>query len=328
MENPVTSILEISMFYAVSRCLHVIVDLNIADALGDHPRSAAELAASIGADAGTLNRALRILASYGIFEARNGSYAHTASSRLLRSDHPQSMRSYVRLVGDDLDWKIFEQLRHSMLTGKPAIERVAPQGFWAYLAEHPEYSEVFDHAMTGRAFGIIAGILANYDFSAFKNIADIGGGRGHLLTAVLGATPKATGVLFDQPHVVKQFVDTTYGRIRIEGGDFFTSAFPVCDAYLVMQVIHDWADPEALAILSAIRRAAPAHAKLLLVEGIVPDDSKPTWIKMLDLFMMVLFGARERTRREYEELLAAAKFRLDRAIDIGLNTSILEASVI
>jgi O-methyltransferase domain len=62
--------------------------------------------------------------------------------------------------------------------------------------------------MKGKAHGQIAGILSTYDFSTFKTVADIGGGRGHLLQAVLNAAPNATGVLFDQPHVVKDLAGT------------------------------------------------------------------------------------------------------------------------
>jgi hypothetical protein len=102
----------------------------------------------------------------------------------------------------------------------------------------------------------------------------------------------------------------------------------VCDAYMIMQVIHDWNDEKSVAILRAIRRAAPTHAKLLLIEAIVPEDSNPSWIKMLDIFMLVMLTGKERTRREFENLLGASGFKLDRVIDVGLGTSILEASVV
>jgi hypothetical protein len=328
MRNPVDTILEVSMSYAVPRCLHVLAEIGVADALGDNPRTAADLAASTGADAGALARALRLVAAYGIFEQRNDGFAHTPASRLLRTDDPQSMRSFVRWIGAPIDWQSFELLEHSLRTGKPAAEQVTPGGAWAYLAQHPEIGRIFDEAMTGKAHGQIAGILSIYDFSTFKTVADIGGGRGHLLHAVLGAAPNATGVLFDQPHVVEDIAGTASARFKLQGGDFFKDALPVCDAYMIMQVIHDWSDPQAVEILSAIRRAAPPHAKLLLIEGIVPDDSNPSWIKMLDLFMLAMLTGKERTRREFEDLLAASGFRLDRVIDIGLGTSILDASVI
>lgn len=328
MENPANTILDVSMSYAVPRCLHVIAEIGVADALGDNPRTAADLAASTGADAGALARALRLISAYGIFEARNDGYVHTPASRLLRTDHPHSMRSFVRWIGAPINWKSVELLGHSMRTGEPAAEQVTPGGTWAYLVQNPETSRIFDEAMTGKAHGQIAGILSSYDFSLFNTIADIGGGRGHLLQAVLGAAPNATGVPFDLPNVVEHLAGTASACFKIQAGDFFKDALPVCDAYMIMQVIHDWSDRQAGEILSAIRRAAPAHAKLLLIEAIVPEDSNPSWIKLLDVFMLLLFASKERTRREFEDLLAVSGFRLDKVIDVGLGTSILEASVI
>jgi hypothetical protein len=149
-----------------------------------------------------------------------------------------------------------------------------------------------------------------------------------LLHAVLAATPNATGVLFDQPHVVKDAAGTAPSRFKVQGGDFFKDTLPVCDAYLIMQVIHDWNDEESVQILSSIRRSAPKHAKLLLIEGILPEDSTPGWIEMLDIFMLTLITGRERTRREFETLLNSSGFRLDKVIDVGLSTSIVEASVL
>jgi hypothetical protein len=135
-------------------------------------------------------------------------------------------------------------------------------------------------------------------------------------------------VLFDQSHVVEQLRRTSSARFRLEAGDFFKDVLPVCDAYMIMQIIHDWSDRESVEILRAIRRMAPAHAKLLLIEAIVPGDLSPSWIKMVDIFMLTLLTGKERTRGEFEGLLAASGFRLDRVIDVGQGMSMLEASVV
>ena len=92
-----------------------------------------------------------------------------------------------------------------------------------------------------------------------------------------------------------------------------------------MQAIHDWNDCQSIQILKAIRRAAPAHAKLLLIEGIVPEDLNPSWINRPDLFMLVLLTGKADAPR-IEGPLAASGFRLDRVIDVGLGMSILDAS--
>lgn len=314
------------MMYAVPRCLHVIAEIGVADALSDFPRTAEELATSGGVDADALSRALRLLSAYGIFQPCKDGWGHTPASRLLRKDHPQSMRSFVRMIGLPINWQTFELLNHSLCTGQPAAERVTPGGNWAYYAQHPEEGRIFNEAMTGKAHGQIAGILAGYDFSRFEIIADIGGGRGHLLAAILAAYPNARGVLFDQPHVLKGAAGTASARFKLQGGDFFKDALPVCDGYVIMQVIHDWSDEQAVQILSAIHRAAPPHAKLLLIEALLPEDLNPSWIKMLDIFMLALMAGRERTLNEFESLLTASGFRLDKVIDVGLGTSILQAS--
>jgi hypothetical protein len=101
-------------------------------------------------------------------------------------------------------WDAVGELEYSIRTGKPSADKVLPGGLWGYMAAHPDASRVFDDAMTAKAHGQIAGVLAAYDFSSFGTIADIRGGRGHLLQAVLSTAPRTSGVLFDQPHVIQQ----------------------------------------------------------------------------------------------------------------------------
>ena len=114
----------------------------------------------------------------------------------------------------------------------------------------------------------IAAVLGAYDFHCFGTIADIGGGRGHLLRAVLEAVPTAEGVLFDLPEVIT-IVDIGTERLTAQAGDFFVDPLPAADAYILMEVLHDWPDADAAAILRAIRRSAPANATLLIIEGVI-----------------------------------------------------------
>jgi len=201
MENPANTVIELTMSYAAPRCLHVIAELGVADALDDTPRSAAELAMKAGADADALARTLRLLSAYGVFEMKDGRFVHTPTSRLLRSDHPQSLRSFVRMIGNPAigGWKALELLEHSIRSGEASSNQAVPGGTWKYLAEHPEESRIFDEAMTGKSQAMIPGVLEACDFSRFKTIADIGGGRGHLLRSVLHRAQHATGVVLICP---------------------------------------------------------------------------------------------------------------------------------
>ena len=92
-----------------------------------------------------------------------------------------------------------------------------------------------------------------------------------------------------------------------------------------MDVIHDWDDERAETLLSAVWKAAPSHARVLAIEGILVDVPGPDWSKDMDIIMLSLAGGRQRTRSEHEQLLNAAGFRLERVIPTISDVSILEA---
>ena len=307
-----------------SRCLHVIAELGVADALGDEPRSTEALAKATATQPQALYRVLRLLASVGVFEWRNGSWHHTDSSRFLRSDHPESLRDYVRMLGLPVFWSAFEDLEHSLRMGESAFRKRHPEGVFSYLAKHPEESRIFDAAMTSKSHRDIAAILPAYDFSQFATIADIAGGRGHLLRAILKTSPRTQGILFDQPHVVAEVTPEDGEKLIVVGGNFFTDSMPKADAYLLMNIIHDWPDAESVKILSAIRRAMSAGARVLIIETVVPDAPGPHLSKELDIAMMALPGGMERTQEEYASLAAQCALRLERMVETLSPYSVLE----
>ena len=307
---PSARLWQLATGHFLPRCLHVVAELGVADHLGDTPATAEALAAAAGANADALERMLRLLAVAGIFEARGTSWAHTELSRLLRSDHPQSMRPFVRMIGGRMQWTAAGELEYAGRTGDAAIEKLVSGGLWAYFHDHPEEARIFDAAMTGKAVAEIRALLPAFDFSRYGVIADVGGGRGHVLRAVLDAAPGAQGVLFDQPSVVGALAPSP--RMTFRGGDFFKDPLPEADAYLLSNVLHDWADREAERILRAVRRSAPRHAEVLVLESPLPEGGEAHHAKVLDIVMLALTGGRERTQREYQALFEAAGFRLDR----------------
>jgi hypothetical protein len=310
--------------FLTSRCLYVVAELGVADHISDAPQSTEALAKSTGSSAGALHRVLRELASHGIFEAKEGSWAHTDMSRLLRSDNPASMRDYIRMIGMPVFWRAWEHIEHSVRTGETGFKKVYPAGAFAYLAEHPHESSLFNAAMTAKSHGDIAAVLPAYDFSQFGTIADIAGGRGHLLRAILKQSPKTQGILFDQPHVVTEVSPDKGEKLTVIGGSFFSDKIPTADCYLLMNIIHDWADDESIQILSAIRRDMPQHARVLLVESVVPSSPDPHLSKALDIVMMVLPGGKERTKEEYADLAAKCDLRLKRVVETKSPYSIVE----
>lgn len=313
--------------YVPAACLHLVADLGVADRVGEEPGPVAELAASLDVDPGALDRVLSLLAAHGIFERTAGGFGHTAASRLLRSDHQMSMRAFPRMNGLPVFSTVFANLDYSVRTGEPAIQTVEPNGLWAYLRDRPDEQRVFADAMSARAAGDIAAILEAYDFGPFATIADIAGGSGHLLAAVLDRAPEARGQLFELPSVVAA-IAAGNERLTATAGDFFTDPLPKAEAYLLMEILHDWPDRECREILAAVRRAAEPGAKLLVLEEILADRGRDPEGHTLDVIMLAVSGGRERTIEELDALFAAAGFSSGRVIDTASRLRIVETTAI
>lgn len=323
---PQMPVLALARSYVEPRALYVIAELGVADALNDAPMSAEDLAAAVGAHADALHRLLRVLVSRGIFEAQGRAYAHNDASRTLRADHPRSTRPFVMMIGSRTNWQAMEELAHCARTGQTAMEKVFGESQFPYLSKHPEQSAIFNAAMTAKAMADIPALLDAYDFSGFATIADIGGGRGHLLRAILDKAPAAHGILFDLPHVVVEASPIASSRLELQGGDFFADPLPRADAYLLWNVLHDWPDADCIAIIAAIRQAAPLSAKLLVFETILPAGPEPSPVKDLDIVMLAMNGGRERTLDEYTGLCSQAAFHHERVFTAATGLNIIEAS--
>jgi O-methyltransferase domain len=315
--NPFETLRQISGGYCLARAVHVLAELKVADALGETAESAGQLAETVGANADALSRVLRLASAHGVFKQKGDTYQHSPASRMLRTDHPQSVRAFVRMFGLAINWDAYRELEYSVKTGRRAMEKTLPEGLWGYLGQHPEANSIFNATMLAKAQGQIPAIVQCGNFSRFAVIGDVAGGRGHLLSAILEAAPATKGILFDLPHVVKEATDLASSRLTLQGGDFFKDTLPECDAYILMEIIHDWPDTEAVRILQAVRQAAPAGASLFLIETIVPEGPQPDWSKMLDIHMLTLLEGKQRTCREYELLLKQARFEFQREVDTG-----------
>jgi hypothetical protein len=328
MTDPVSTILGLSIAYWPSRVLHIVAESGVADALDDEPRTAAELAAAIDVNPLALHRLLRALVNRGIFELQDGRFSHNDCSRLLRTDSPTSMRDRAIMDGLPVHWNAYGALAHSLKTGKPAVNSIiAEPNFFAYLGTRPDEARIFAGAMAGKSLGQIGPVLKGYDFSGMRTIGDIGGSFGHLLEAVLGAYPESRGVLFELPEIIDGAKARANPRVSYVAGNFFKDPVPPCDAYLLMMVLHDWSDEEAVAILRNIKRTAPPAAKILVIEGVVDETAKGNLLLDIDIEMMALTTGRERTRDEWAKVFGDAGLELRRILDVAPWTAVIEATI-
>ncbi|MFJ8107274.1 methyltransferase [Streptomyces sp. NPDC096132] len=302
----------------ISRVLHVVAELDIAGLLADGPLTVADLAERTGTHADSLGRVLRVAAAFGVLaEEPDGRYTLTEVGQALRADVPGSQRDMVLYNGDEMLWRSYGELMHTVRTGRPAFERVYGHGFFEHLEADPRAGALFDRAMTGMSRATSRMLLDSYDFGRFPRLADVGGGRGLFLAELLARHPGVRGTLVDRPTVVEEapklFEEAGVAdRVEVVPGDFFGELPAQHDAYVLKAVLHDWDDERAAAILRRIREALRdvPEGRLLICEFLVGPANEWDRGKLLDLDMLVRFGGRERTADQWHALLATAGFEL------------------
>lgn len=315
--------------YWVSQCIYVAAELGIADRVHDGVRSVEDLAAATGTRPDLLFRLLRALASVGIFaEQTPRQFTLTPLAECLRTGVPGSQRAMARMMGDD-HYRAWGHLLHALRTGENAYELEFGKPIFDDLAEQPEKAKIFDEAMTGIHGRETSAILDAYDFSGIKVLADIGGGNGSKITAILQAYPQLQGILFDLPHVVERASANIANagltsRCQLIGGDFFRAVPAGADAYAMRHIVHDWNDERSLTILRNCHAVMQPGNKLLLVESVIPPGNDPCFGKLLDLTMMLIPGGKERTEDEYRELYDQAGFELTRVVPTRSDVSVIE----
>jgi len=175
-------------------------------------------------------------------------------------------------------------------------------------------------------------ILEAYDFSGIRVLADIGGGNGSALTAILTKYPDMRGILFELPAVVeraKAHIEAAglADRCQMIGGSFFESVPGGADAYLLRHIIHDWDDEKSARILENVRRAMGKDGKLLIAEYVIPPGNVPSVGRGVDLVMLVISGGQERTEEEYRQLYEACGFWLTRIVPTKAGVGVIEGTI-
>lgn len=320
-----------------SRALALAAKLGIADLLKEGPRHYGDLAKATETHAPSLNRMMRLLASVGVFEERdNGTFALTPLGEYLRTGVPGSMRASVMLFAGVAIQDAWKELEYCVQTGEPAFRRNSPAADpFSQIAQNPEQAKVFDEAMATFAPMTAAAIAASYDFSAFRELVDVGGGNGALLIGILKASPTLRGIVFDLPHNAdnarRKIAEAGLeSRCRALGGDFFKEVPSGADAYIIKHVIHDWNDDRALEILRNCHRAMRPEATLLIAEGVYPSRIEQTdscrGAAANDVNMLVSTGGRQRSEGEFHSLFEQAGFRLTRIIPTPARLSVIEGA--
>ena len=296
-------------------CVHVVATLRIADHIAAGTSGIDELAVASGAHADSLHRVLRHLVSKGVFEEPSpGQFALNEAARGL-------LEPPIRL-GLDLDGfggrmaYAWGTLLSAVRTGAPAYHEVLGLPFWDDLRAHPDIAASFDALMGPAGHGTPdPEVLIDGDWASVRTVVDVGGGTGALLAEILRARPAMRGTLVDLPGTVARSAEIfraagVADRVTDVGQSFFDPLPPGADLYLLKNLLADWPDAEALAILRRCAEAARPAGRVVVIGGVSPDDPRGPSPALL---MMVLVGGKERSLAEFRALAGAAGLEVQAA---------------
>ena len=229
------------------------------------------------------------------------------------------------------------QLTECVRTGDTAMAIMSREGIASRWSKDPEAQAIFRAVMgTAPASDYVPFALA-WDFSPWRVVADLGGGGGALVAAVLKAHESVKGMLVD----FQSSIDAATPRIAAEGltarcalvpADLRESVPAGADVYVLKHVLHGYGNDDATGILRNCRAVVPLDGRLLVIEFVLPDkierpDKELEGRVMSDLNMLVVTGGKERSVPEWKTLLADGGFDLRKVIPVsGESASIMEAA--
>ena len=291
-----------------------LVGSGLAERLDATPRSAGELTGegTLGRD--TAERILRGAAAVGLVDRSRRGYRRNRLTRLLQPDGARSLGPLATYFASESNLRAWSRFPEALRAGEVAFRRAHGQGVWEHLASSEEEAARFAQAMDALTCLDAEVVVQTPAFCGLPTLCDVAGGTGALLEAALRAHPRLEGVLVDAPAVVQlarhRFERSgLLGRVRLESADVFARVPEGLGAYVLKDVLHDWDDPRAVALLEVVRRAMAPGARLLLVELLLEDGAADALAPVVDLQMLaVTDGGRQRSVEELSVLLRSAGF--------------------
>ena len=313
-----------------AQAVYTAVKLGLPDHIEAGRTTSSELAESTGSKEEGIHRLMRLLVAMGVFtgDERTG-YRNTAVTTALL-DRPQSLRDMCLLYGEEF-YTAWGHAHKAISTASSGFEAAYGQPLYTYLSQDEDTSERFQRAMNaGNLF--FHHVPEIFDFSGGKMVVDVGGGGGHLLTAILEATPDARGTLIDREYVIpvaRENLAATIGLDRVElvGGDMFTSVPPGGDVYLLCRVLAGWDDDAVAGVFENCRRGmVDSSSRLLILERLVVDEGSTVLPALWDLHLLMTNGGRHRTLDKFRALLDRAGLDIERVAELPMETTALIAA--
>lgn len=327
-ETDPTSLLRLGLAFCESKALLSAVELGVFDALHESGSSDVDaLVARLGLHPRAARNFLDLLVELGLLTRVAGRYANGpgAARHLVRGDASPIRELLDR--ANRMHYAAWGGLTDALRTGGRR-----PEADYSVMPQDPQRLRRFLRLMDALTTPIGPLLAEAVDWAAVRRVADVGGGRGHLLSYVLTAHPHLSGVVFDLPHNAGHFAEYVAARglvdrVTFQPGDFFADPLPAADALIFGHVLHDWSPQRRTVLVRRAYDALGGGGLLVVYEGLLGADAveeqlprhpatreeqpdvSDNPVAALD---MLLFGegSSEYTERECRQLLTETGFDL------------------
>lgn len=322
---------EIMMLPLAAKALNVAAELGLADLLKEGTLDIDALALACNADKTVLLNTLKVVELFGFFDVEDDRMiSNNTHSMLLLSDHPQSMRHFCRLFGEEY-YRGYEGLLHTCKTGDSGFKHIYDQTLYQYLESTPSRSSVYDLAMRDFSRPVGAELARVFPdmFSFAGSLMDVGGGSGVITAELLHRYEHLSGCIFDREEVCEQswqyLPSDIHDRVEICCGDFFDSIPSGYDIYLLKNVLHNWNTQSCKDILDTVARSLEDN-RLLVIEPLVEDGERSPRLLFNALFQSVICedGTHQRSLSDMEKLLAKSNLRVARSAKLATGHTVME----
>ena len=316
MSEPLTTVLDLLYGRWRAQAAHAGVALGVFEVVGVEPVRSDEIARRLGLAPEMLYRLMRALSAIELLtEHDDRRFSLADAGRLLRRDDPRSVREVMLLREGPEHTAVWKHLPAIVRDGvQDGFEREFGRSAFEHAAVDDSYARAFDAGMSShsrlQSLWVLEA-LRDHDFADVRHVCDIGGGQGHLLSQFLLRYPHIRGTVLERPGVADQGSVPwaaelgVADRCRYAVGDMFVDV-PAADAYLMKMILHDWNDEQCIQILRNAHRSAPAGSRMFVIEHVIPPGNASPYAALFDLHMMCWGTGRERTEREYVDLLERA----------------------
>lgn len=251
-----------------------------------------ELASRTQSHEQSLHRVMITAFQMGIFNMVGDKFSLNIVSDLLVTEAHGNMCGLMNFMCEDYMVSSLNNLGQTIASGNPSfLNFTGGQNFYDHLRDNDEQRRNFNAAMVCMDKTVSPLLATHYDWTGVGTLVDLGGGVGASCLHVLSENNQmASATVLEVQDVVdkandlqevhmEQFGDENMSRLSYIVGDIFNvDTYPVADAYMLKNIIHDWNDQECDTLLCNVKKhlRGDATKRLLVVEKIVqPDKLQP-----------------------------------------------------